>query len=89
MPLSAQQHELIETLESIQESTTGISNKPSMPLVSSNAINVHGRASGRQHKIMASMSSLWIEALDEAIRHANGHGTSLLPPPETLTAADC
>jgi hypothetical protein len=85
MPLSAQHYELLDTLEKTAASEYWTDTRTLQEVA---ALRTNKRAwsrvmtAARRHGIVLEP---WIAALDEAIRHANGHGASLLPPPETLT----
>jgi hypothetical protein len=85
MPLSAQQYELIETLEK-----TGASDFWTDPTTLREVATLRQNKRAWSRVITAArrqgiVLDPWIDALDEALRHANGHGVTLLPPPETLT----
>lgn len=85
MPLSAKQYELLETLD--KTSSSGFWTDPTT-LQEIATLRTNKRAwarvvtAARRHGIVLDP---WVDALDEASRHVNGHGTALLPPPETLT----
>ena len=85
MPLSAKQYELIDTLEK----RPGVDYWHQQQIFDAIGHLKHDKRAWSRIRTAAKQQGLdvplWIEALDEAIRHTNGHGTSLLPPPETLT----